>query len=319
MTTRFSRRLAASVVGLALTTSRGALAEPNAEPSATDVETARGLYVEGLQLRDAGRLDVSLARFTAAYALAPTPITSLELGRAHAMLTELVEARDVLVSVARMPVRASESPKAANARLEAHALAEQIRERLPSLRIVFTREPMTTPRVTLDGTPIPTEAIPIPRLVNPGQHTVVAETADGARATATALVVEREARVVVLTLTTLGGSTPRPRPAAAPESPGLTPWFYVGLGTAGVGFLTGTVTGVIALSKAGSLESQCTGSRCPRSAEGDLSGSRTLGTVSTIAFAIAGAGAVLALVSWLGRTSAGTPVLATPSALRWSW
>lgn len=316
MTTRSSRHFAASLVVAALAISRGAFAEPNA----ADVETARGLYVEGLQLRDAAKLDISLARFKAAHALAATPITSLELGRAHALIFELVEARDVLLSVERMPVQASESPKAASARLEAHALAEQVRERIPSLRIVFTREPLTTPRVTIDGTPIPTEAVSTPRKVNPGTHTIAAETADGAHASATALLVEREVHVVQLTL---GGSTPLtkvPKPAPpATESPGPTPWFYVGLGTAGIGVLTGTITGVIALSKAGSLEAQCTGAACPRSAEGDLSTSRTMGTISTIAFGVAGAGAVLAVVGWLTRPASGTPVRLTPNALRWSW
>ena len=89
-------------------------ASAGAEPNAADLDTARGLYVEGLELRDAGKLEMSLARFKAAHALAATPITSLELGRAHTLLAELVEAREVLLSVERMPVQSGESPKAAS-------------------------------------------------------------------------------------------------------------------------------------------------------------------------------------------------------------
>ncbi|HSO33495.1 MAG TPA: hypothetical protein VLT33_13270 [Labilithrix sp.] len=317
MTTGFSRQLGASLLLLGLAVPLPARAEPNA----ADIETARGLYVEGLQLRDAGRLDVSLARFKAAHSLAATPITSLELGRAYALVADLVAARDVLQSVERMPVLATESTKAASARLEARALAEQIRERMPALRIAFSREPASPPHVTIDGQPIVPESLGTPRKVNPGSHVVIAETTDGARANASVVLAEREVRTLTLTL------GPGGHPEVPPETKGdakgergpLTPWFYVGLGTAGVGVLTGTITGIVALAKADSLESQCTGTQCPRYAEGDLSTSRTMGTVSTIAVVVAGAGVAVALVSWFTRPAAATPVRAAPNALRWSW
>jgi hypothetical protein len=254
MTTGSSRHLAAALLLSALLLPVAAHAEPNA----ADLETARGLYVEGLQLRDAAKLDVSLARFKAAYALAPTPITGLELGRAHALVGDLAEAREVLLAVERMPVLPTESAKAASARVEARSLAEQLRTRLTA---------------TKPAPPPPREEPPPPRV------------------------------------------DPKPSGDRGP----LTPWFYVGLGTAGVGVLTGTITGVVALAKAGSLDSQCTDNQCPRSAEGDLSTSRTMGTVSTIAFVVAGAGVAVAVVSWLWRPDAATAVRTTPNALRWSW
>ena len=231
---------------LALATSRDAAAEP----TAADVETARGLYVEGLELRDGGKLEMSLGRFKAAHALAATPITSLELGRAHALLGELVEAREVLLSIERLPVQPAESAKAANARVEARAMAEQLRDRIPALRIVFSPEPAGPPHVTIDGAVIPAEALANPRKVNPGSHIIVAE-ANGARATSTVLLIERELRMVTLAL---GKSSAAIKPAVSisPDPPhdpphespptttaGPTGWFYVGLGAAGVGAVVG--------------------------------------------------------------------------------
>ena len=323
MTTRFNSRITAALLSATLLTASAAFAEP---PNAADVETARGLYVEGLELRDGGKLEMSLARFKAAHSLAATPITSLELGRAHTLLAELVEARDVLLSVERMPVQPGESPKAANARLEAHAMAEQLRERIPSMRIVFVPEPHAPPRVTIDGVAIPAEALATPRKVNPGNHVVVAD-ANGVRATASVLLVERELRMVTLELRAGSPSTqpappgpsPGPEPGPAPSGGGAGPWFYAGLGAAGVGIVVGTITGAIALSKANALETECTGNACPRSASDDLSTSRTMGVVSTIAFCVAGAGAALAVVSYLTRPSATTNVLRSPNALRWTW
>ena len=307
---------------VALATTRLAAADPNA----ADIETARGLYVEGLELRDGGKLEMSLARFKAAHALAATPITSLELGRAHALLAELVEARDVLLSVERMPVQTAESAKAANARVEARAMAEQLRERIPALRIVFSPEPLAAPHVTIDGVAIPAEALASPHKVNPGRHTIIAE-ANGARATSGILMGERELRMVTLALGAATAATRATTSSAPPEAtrepgpvrPGPTGWFYVGVGTAGVGVIVGTITGALALSKASALESECTGSACPRSAADDLSASRSLGVVSTIAFGIAGAGAALAIVTWFMRPSAAIPVRTSPNALRWSW
>jgi hypothetical protein len=311
-----------AIIAIALGTTSLAFAEP----SPADVETARGLYVEGLQLRDAGKLDVSLARFKAAHALAATPITTLELGRAHVLLAELVEAREVLLSVARLPVQAGESAKAANARVEAQALAEQLRERIPAIQIVFASQPAQPPHVTVDGATIPPEALATPRKVNPGPHAIVAES-NGARANANVLLVEREVRVVMLTLgpaaaapgTPTSSGPAAPVRDAEPARSGPGPWFYTGLVTAGAGVIVGTITGALALSKASTLESECTGSACPRSAADDLSTSRTMGVVSTIAFSIAGAGAVIAIIAWVARPSVGTPVRAAPNGLRWSW
>jgi hypothetical protein len=328
MTIRFSRGIATGIMVLALATSHDAAAEP----TAADVETARGLYVEGLELRDGGKLEMSLGRFKAAHALAATPITSLELGRAHALLGELVEAREMLLSIERLPVQPSESPKAASARVEARAMAEQLRDRIPALRLVFSPEPPAAPHVTIDGVVIPPEALANPRKVNPGSHTIVAD-ANGAHATSTVLLIERELRMVTLALH--NGAAPvavkplvpanpepprtAPRETPPPQPAGPTGWFYVGLGAAGVGVVVGSITGAIALSKASTLQSECTGASCPRSAADDLTTSRTMGVVSTIAFGVAIAGGAVALVTWLSRPASTTPVRTTPNALRWTW
>lgn len=325
MTTRSSSPLAIAVILVALAAPRIAAAEPNA----ADVETARALYVEGLELRDGGKLEMSLARFKAAHALAATPITSLELGRAHMMLADLVEARDVLLSVERLAVLPGESAKAANARVEARALAEQLRDRIPAVRVVFSPEPPSPPHLTIDGVTVPAEALSTPRKVNPGHHTIVAES-NGARATASVLMVERELRMVTLSLGGAAASKPAPTPSTTPPPheaptpappaarPGPSGWFYVGAGAAGVGVVVGTITGALAVSKANALESECTGTLCPRSASDDLSTSRTMGVVSTIAFGVAAAGVAVAVATWFWRPSA-TQVRAMPNALRWSW
>ena len=80
-----------------------------AEPTASDLETARELYKEGRALRDKNDLKAALEKFKGAHALASTPVTGLELGRTHMLLTELVEAREAFLSVAKIPFADKES------------------------------------------------------------------------------------------------------------------------------------------------------------------------------------------------------------------
>jgi hypothetical protein len=315
MTTRSNRLACALALAVCLVAS---VARAGAEPSPADVETARALYVEGLELRDKGDLQTSLSRFRAAYALAATPITSLELGRAHVLVGQLVEARDVLLQVERLPQSASESAKAQHARVEAKTLAEQLRTRISTMTITFAPpQPPRPPRVTVDGAVIPPEAIGAPRKVNPGRHAVFAELG-GARATNDVVLGEGETRNVVLRLEgVIGGDTPPPPPPPPGRDDGLGPWFYVGLATAGVGVLAGSITGAVALSKASSLDKECSGTVCPKSAQSDLDTSRTMGTISTVSFVIAGIGATVALVVWLSQPKEPLPI--TSNGARWSW
>lgn len=311
MTTRSNRLVFPLVLCLSLVAHTA-----SADPSAADVETARALYVEGLELRDKGDLDTSLSRFKAAHALAATPITSLELGRAHVLLGQLVEARDVLLLVERLPPSASESTKAQHARGEARTLAEQLRTRIPSLTITFEKKPARPPRVAIDGSTIPPEALGVPRKVNPGKHVVLAE-AGSVRTAVDVLLVEGETKNLVLKLDVPpGDDTPPPLPPPGTDT-GMGTWFYVGLAAAGMGVVAGSITGAVALSKASSLDKECSGTLCPRSAQSDLDTSRAMGTISTISFVIAGAGVAVAIVSWLSKPAA--PVRTAPHALRFSW
>jgi hypothetical protein len=320
MTTRSSRLAAIACLVFAVVTTT-AFCAAAAEPTLADVETARAMYVEGLELRDRNRLADSLARFRAAYALAATPITGLELGRALMLVGQLLEAREVLLAVERMPPKPEESAKAANARTEARTLAEQIKARIPSVHVSFDPKPDGEPKVTIDGVLVPTEALGAARRLNPGKHVVVAEL-DGERATAEVDLGESEARPVTLSLGAskpphpprpIGGPTPKPVHVTKRDDTPREVWFYGGLTFAGLGVAIGTVTGILAFSSASNLGAQCTGSHCARSAQGDIDTSRSMGTVSTVAFIVAGVGAAAALIELLTRPTV------RPNAAALSW
>jgi hypothetical protein len=75
---------------------------------------------------------------------------------------------------------------------------------------------------------------------------------------------------------------------------------YTGFGLAAAGVAVGAVTGFIAMGKASSVNDACRqGTTCPRTIDDDLQTGRTMGNVSTIAFAAAGVGAVVGVVALL--------------------
>lgn len=277
-----------------------ATATSMAAPSAADVETAKGLYVSGKELREAGDLRASYEKLKAAHALVPTPITALELARALALLSRHLEARQVLASIERMPVTSDESKKAAASRVEAQELAAELAQLLPSLVIALQLAKNAEPVVTVDGERIPTEALGVPRKLDPGKHTIVARVGDFERSEQVDLA-ERETRTVTLDLRDAAmTATPPPAPRESERrAPSTSPWVTGTLIVAATSAAVGTTTGIIAWSKSGDLRDACVAERCPPPVHDDLSLVQTTSTISTIAFGVAALSGIAAVTLWL--------------------
>jgi hypothetical protein len=170
------------------------------EPNAADRESARVAFTDGNKLRDDGNVRGALEKYKAAYALAPTPITALEVGRAEMDLGQLVEAREVLLHVESIPEAHTESAKAQAARREASSLAGRLLQRIPKITIRVVG-PVDQTSVSVDGVSIPREALAAPRAVNPGRHAVLA-LAFGHSAQQSVDLRDGESRDVVLDVTT---------------------------------------------------------------------------------------------------------------------
>ncbi|XYH99744.1 hypothetical protein ACMHYB_08265 [Sorangium sp. So ce1128] len=291
-----ARRLGAVLLASAL----AALPARAGAQSASDNETARQLLIDGLDLRDASQLDAALEKLSAAHALVHTPVTGLELGRTYLLMGRLVEASDTLRDVVRLP-EDRETPRTRAARAEAEQLIDEIAPQIPSLRLKISAPPGSAPQVKVDGESIPAAALAVPRKVNPGSHVVVGKVA-GHPEQRVEVTVEKGKHVEVPLA--LGGAGPSARPPAPPRAaapaapgpaagprPGLGPLVLVGFGVAGAGLAVGGITGAITLSRASSLKEDCVNNHCPPERFDDLDGARLLGTVSTVSFLLAGAGA----------------------------
>jgi hypothetical protein len=285
-------------------------ATPAYAQEAADAETALQLYKDGKQLRDAGNVAGGLEKLRAAYALVATPITALELARTLVSTGRLVEAREIALGVARIPLRKNESQKSADARAEAEALAAQLKPRLASITIK-PRPAQPTPKVTVDGVVVPSEAALVPRVVDPGKHAVVV-TGSGPEARAEIVVGEGESKDVAIDVPP-GAKTSEPVasvPGGGGSGGSRSPLVYAGFGVAVVGVAVGSVTGVLTLSKASDLKGACASDgRCPPARQSDLDASSTTGTISTVAFVVAGVGVAVGVIGLaLGKS---TPASAT--------
>ena len=286
-------------------------------PTASDLESARALFKQGKDLRatgDPANLRPALEKFKAAHAYGQTPLTALELGRTHAAVGELVEAREVLLSIARMKVQPDETERSAAARAEAGQMAEQLRPRISTVIVKLEGDaPEGKTSLAIDGVAVVVVASEATRKLNPGSHLLVARAGSGTEERRTVMLSEGETQNVVLSPRWESPAAPVPPEAVAPDrqttlraglerDPGSTArtLVLVGVATGAIGVVTGSITGVLAMSKASDVSAACPDKqRCSRASEADYDGGRTLGTVSTVSFIVAGAGVTAAVVGWL--------------------
>jgi len=269
---------------------------------------------EGRDLRDKGNIKEALRRFKAADDIMHVPTTGLEVARTQVSLGLLVEARDTIAAIRQTPATPGEPAPFAEARAKAEELSASLNGRVPTIVVVVRGASADArPTVAVDGLAVPASIVGLPLSVDPGRHVVTAKVG-AAEASQGVEVKEGEQKRVELTPSESNGPAAAPAAASpeAEESPeanaesgagpsrshGPTAVTYAALGLAGAGVVTGTVTGLIVLlSKKSTLQSECSSHVCGPSSYGDLDSANTLATVSDIAFAVGGAGAVVAIVS----------------------
>jgi len=292
--------------------------------SASDRETARALMQEGDQRRDKKDFRGALERYQAADALVHVTTTGLEVGRTQIELGLLVEAREKLLEVGRMPAKPGDPPVLAQARAAALLLSDGLEPRIPGLRVnVKGAADPASVSVQVDGVSIPPAALIAFRKLNPGHHVVLARSGSSERKEDVTLK-EAENREVTLDLSDAAAVAVGPAPAPVPQDSGPAstdasaasgrPWHtlaIVGFGVGGAGIIAGSITGILAFTKASAAKNVppsqggCVNDQCGPATHSDIDASRLDGTISTVAFIAAGAGVALGVTSIiLGKNSA---------------
>ncbi len=141
-----------------------------------DRAAARDLAQQADARIAAGNLDEAIDLFQKADALVPAPSLKLAVARLLVRKGKLVEAQILMQDIARSAPVALEPAPWARARAEAREEAEALVPRLCTLEISLRGPAEGAPvQVSLDDEPLAPASIGVPRVLNPGPHTVVAE------------------------------------------------------------------------------------------------------------------------------------------------
>jgi hypothetical protein len=309
-------RVVAVVLALALSmTSTGFAA-----PTPSDIATARKLVVEGRKLRTEKDYVHAVEKLRAAYTLYPTPVTGDELALCYRDAGQLIEAREMAITVGRMPVEADEGKASKAARDDCATMVVELAKKIGQVVLAIKgAAPGATMTVTLDGNAVPSAAINEAHMVDPGKHVAVVSMAGAADQRVEFEVAEGESKKVDIQAplavgapaTTSTATVTTAAPTSLPNDPPKPPptkdtattrsgsgWLtYVGFGVAGIGVVVGSITGLSAVSAGKRLSDKCDANHvCNPSEQTDVNKLNTMSTVSTISFALAGVGLVAAIV-----------------------
>lgn len=307
---RISRSIVAAVLPLAawsavLATPTMAFAQ---EASAQDIAQARQLGQQAQAAYDSGNYAESEKLWNAAarlYSQAPT--LTLGLARTQAKLGHFVAAQESYNRIIREWGNNPSPPPAFKDALEA-AKAEVGGVSAKVASVVVSVEGPTNPQVTIDGQTVPAAALGLKRPVDPGQHAVKAS-ADGYKtADTTFSVAEGGTAEAKLKMEKAPGAVvAAPPPTGQPAEPGAdtgpsggkssrTTLALVAFGVGGAGLVVGGITGIIALGKHGDLKDKCPDGNCPNTEQDNVDSYKTMGTISTVGFIVAGVGAAAGVV-----------------------
>lgn len=294
---------AASLVACALTMSTPARAQ-----TAADRETARSLMEQGHDLYEKKDFKEALKRFKAANDIMHVPSTALWTAKAQTALGLLVEARDIIAAMRRMPEKPNDPKPFKDARNEAIELDNQLATRVPALTILLKGAPAgDNATVTIDDVPVPSTVVGLPRSVDAGHH-VVAVKSPTAQGQAEVDIKEGEQKQLEVNLDAIAAPTPPPTtdqtaPAQQEEPPAPvrrhspTALTWIGIGLAGAGAIAGGVTGFLSMQKTSTVKNDCANNICGQSDYATLDSANTFALMSDVGFGVAGAGAILAVVT----------------------
>ncbi len=292
------------VVGTVMLGGLQVAAPAHAQRSATDIESARQLYNQGVQLRDLGDLKGALEKLKAAHALGNTPITGLDLCKTHAALAQPVEAREVCLGVARIPPLAGETARSQDARNEAGRVAEEMKPKIANVRLHLTGVPPNRePTVLVDGSAVPAAALTEARAVNPGRHEISAKVGRGAESKTAFDLAPGESKSITLPVQ-VAPDDPGPDPAypgreRPPPPQRANSLAVAGFIVGGVGVGVGAISGIVALASKPGLDKSCTNQICGTEDHAALDRARRWGDVSTVAFIVGGVGVLVGLYATL--------------------
>ena len=257
---------------------------------------ARDLASQGIEAFERHDYAAAIDRFERAFALVPAPSISVMHARSLVQIGRYLEALDVYEKTQRMPLPPDAPEAFKQAVSDAHSESEGLWRSVPRLTIhVQTLAPPPSDlTIALDSKRVPAALLDVSRPADPGPHRITAHAVGFNQETRSVLLEPGSQTTVDIPLVAADSNTPvlmkesthDAPPARGSQATQILGWSGVGVGSAG--FVLSGITGIIALKKHSTLESQCHPG-CPVSAADDLSTFRTTRTISYASFIVGAA------------------------------
>ena len=284
-----------------------ALAAPSmayAQVGDADRAAARALAFEANDALEGKDYAAAAERFARADALVHAPTLLLGLARADVGLGKLVAAHEAYARIVREGVPPKASPTLARAVDDAKRELAALEPRMPY--VLIEAKGATDPHVELDGVSVPSVALGLKRMVDPGPR-IVSATAEGFNRVEVKIeAVEGEIKTASLMLVpaprAVVAPVVSPKPAPPSLAPATSPRRTIGFVTIGVGgaaLIAGAVTGALALGRESELSSACPNTQCLPGQQTAIDGYNTLCVVAMSTLigggVLAAAGTILVL------------------------
>ncbi len=284
----------AAALTLTLSTAIAQTAKPSAAWSAK--EEARKLADEGQRLFEAGDYRGALARLVAAEAKYSAPTIKLAQAEVHEKLGELRQAKALYGEVASATLAAGAPQEFRDAQSDAAAAVKRLEQAIPRVILVLVGAPPPVLSIALDGASLDGAIWDKPVPLDPGTHKLVVEMSGRPAETWSLVLKEGETRRFEIHSEAKGAAgAPVPAAPRAAERSFMGPGIAFGIGAAGL--VAGAIAGGVALSKMQGFRSACGPDLvCPASMGDEVSAGRLAGHMSTVGFALAGAGAAMGTV-----------------------
>jgi hypothetical protein len=266
---------------------------------AGDPVAAREQVKLGYTLAQEGKCDEALPHFVESLRLDTKAITLINLAACEEKLGKLADALGHWLEARARAQTEANSAIEEEASKKAHALES----RIPKLTL-SVKGASAAVEVVRDGIVLGAASMGVPLPVNPGPHVLVVRDAGHEDSSETISLAEGETKAVELRVGATRNEVHRPLPS---EPAGTRrPLLYGGFGAAALGLSVGAVTGLLAFGRAGTASEECPHvSDCSQKGKDAVDSGRTFGTISSIAFVAAGAGAVVGTIGLLSKPTQG--------------
>jgi hypothetical protein len=285
---------------------------------AADTAAARNLAVEGVKLAQSGHCEGAIDKLERAEKLHHSAIVLGKLGECYIQEGRVVDGTETLRRMLREPLPASPTPALSKAYEQARTALDAAVPKVAGVTVTLNGAQDAEVTITMDGRIVSNASVGVERPIDPGEHLVEATAPGYLKVEKTIAAAPGEKLQVTLNLQKdpywkppaapvpevfpvpvavlpSDREPPNEAPPIVPEKPNRTA-AYVAWGFGAAGLAVGAGFGYVAWSGKNKLDGECTGGVCPPDQSDRLESAKLAGTISTIGFGVAGAGAILGTV-----------------------